>query len=105
MKGKQIVYIGDSSMSYVIKRMAVAKANGYIRRGVFSNEIVWGKKSYIFSPLPTKKKKIFYKGMFLFGMVRKDAKLWLRNNTVKLPKKYPSVEYSKSKTSETFRAQ
>jgi hypothetical protein len=69
--------------------------NGYIRKGNFSSEIVWDSKSYIF---PTKgEAKTYKKGLFLFGMVRKDAKNFIKNGgKVRLPKKYPVNEYNQT---------
>lgn len=34
--------------------------------------------------------------MFLFGMVRADAKRYLSRHSIKLPKKYPQIEYAKN---------
>ena len=80
--------------SFLMNRMVNQKGDGYIKKGTFTNEIVWGKYSYIFSILDKKKQAAFKKGMFLFGMVRKDAKIYLKENpTIKLPKKYNQIEY------------
>lgn len=73
--------------------MEKEKADGFIKKGTFTNEVVWGSYSYIIPKLDKKKQKAFKKGMFLFGMVRKDVKDFLKNNKVKLPKKYPQIEY------------
>lgn len=67
--------------------------NGYLRKGNFSNEIIWDKKSYLFPSSGSSKS--YGKGMFLFGMVRKDAKAFLKSGKkLKLPKKYPVNEYN-----------
>lgn len=80
---------------FIRNRMIAEKGDGYIRVGTFTTELVWGKHSYVFSKLPKKKEKDFNKGMFLFGMVRKDAKKFLRDNpNIRLPKKYNQVEYA-----------
>lgn len=79
---------------FLMNRMVNQKADGYIKKGTFTNEVVWGKYSYIFSVLDKKKQAAFKKGMFLFGMVRKDAKLYLKTHPIiKLPKKYSQIEY------------
>ena len=44
----------------------------------------------------------FKKGMFLFGMVRKDVKAYLQINKVKLPIKYGQIEYNKELNEELF---
>jgi hypothetical protein len=70
------------------------KGNGYYRKGNFSTELVWDKKSYIF-PSENKQYKSYRNGMFLFGMVRKDAKQFIKSGRkIKLPKVRPSNEYN-----------
>jgi hypothetical protein len=76
--------------------LGIIKANGgsgYYRKGNFSTELVWDKKSYIF---PSQNQyKSYTKGMFLFGMVRRDAKLFIKSGKkIRLPKKYPTNEYN-----------
>jgi hypothetical protein len=89
-----VKYAPKSMENHIMKRMLVQKADGYIKRGTFTNEVVWGKYSYMFSILDKKKQKSFKQGMFLFGMVRKDAKKYLKvKPTIKLPKKYNQIEY------------
>jgi hypothetical protein len=68
--------------------------NGYYRKGNFSSELVWDKKSYIF-PSKSDQYKSYRNGMFLFGMVRKDAKAFIKSgNKVRVPKAYPVNEYN-----------
>jgi len=94
MRNKLVRYASNSSEKFIFRRMQTQKANGYIKVGTFTNEIVWGNYSYIFSKLTKKKQDSFRKGMFLFGMVRRDAKIYLKNNfEIKLPKKYGQIEY------------
>ena len=69
--------------------------NGFIKKGTFTNEIVWGSYSYIFPCMNKKAQVNFKKGMFLFGMVRKDSRRYLKNNEIVLPKKYAQIEYRK----------
>ena len=67
--------------------------NGYYRKGNFSSELVWDGKSYMFPS--TGSHKVYNKGMFLFGMVRKDATLFIKyGNKIKVPKRYPVNEYN-----------
>jgi len=79
----------------LLRRMDKEKADGYYRMGSFSTEVIWGNSSYIFPVVAKKKHTDFKNGMFLFGMVRRDAKVFLKNNKkLKLPKKYPSIFYN-----------
>jgi hypothetical protein len=87
---------------FLINKIETLKGNGYIKKGTFTNEIVWGKNSYIFSVLDKKKQQAFKTGMFLFGMVRKDAKAYLNKNKIKLPKKHSQIEYNGSFNEELF---
>lgn len=94
MKNKLVKYASATSETFIFNRMQSEKANGYIKKGVFTNEIVWGNYSYIFSKLDRKKQTAFRKGMFLFGMVRRDAKIFLQKNPkIKFPKKYGQIDY------------
>ena len=52
--------------------MLKEKANGFYKKGTFTNELVWGNYSFIISTQPKKKQESFRKGMFLYGMVRRD---------------------------------
>jgi hypothetical protein len=79
------------------------KGNGFIKKGTFTDEVVWGKKAYIFTLLDKSKQQSFRKGMFLFGMVRKDAKLFLSSSKkIKIPKKYNQIEYNNNVNLELF---
>ena len=93
MISKSTRYAHKSMENFLIKKIQALKGNGFIKKGTFTNEIVWGKNSYMFSMLDKKKQQAFKEGMFLFGLVRKDAKVYLKNNVIKLPKKYNQVEY------------
>ena len=71
------------------------KADGYVKKGTFTNEVVWGNYSYIFPNMDKKKQIAFKKGMFLFGMARKDARAFLKKNpNIKLGKQYNQIEYN-----------
>jgi hypothetical protein len=74
--------------------METDKADGLIKKGVFTDEIVWGAYSYIIPKMTKKKQSSFKKGMFLFGMVKKDVKIYLESNTIRLPKKYGQIEFN-----------
>ena len=102
MKNKNVTYTSKNNEDFIFKRMVEEKANGYVKRGTFTNEIVWGSKSYIFPCMDKKRQMAFKKGMFLFGMVRKDVKAYLQINKVKLPVKYGQIEYNKELNEELF---
>jgi len=94
VKGKNVKYISVATKNILLNRIKREKADGFIKTGVFTDEIVWGSNSYIVPKMDKKKQKSFKKGMFLFGMVRKDVKLFMLNNTdIVLPKSYPQIEY------------
>jgi hypothetical protein len=102
MKNKSVTYTSKTSEDFIFKRMVEEKANGYIKKGTFTNEIVWGNKSYIFPCMDKKRQMAFKKGMFLFGMVRKDVREYLKKNKIKLPTKYGQVEYNKELNEDLF---
>ena len=102
MKNKSVTYTSKTSEGFIFKRMVEEKANGLIKKGTFTNEIVWGNNSYIFPCMDKKRQASFKKGMFLFGMVRKDVKEYLKTNTIKLPTKYAQIEYNKELNEELF---
>jgi hypothetical protein len=102
MKNKSVTYTSKTSEDFIFRRMVEEKANGYIKKGTFTNELVWGHNSYIFPCMDKKRQMAFKKGMFLFGMVRKDVKIYLKSNVVKLPKKYGQIEYTKELNEELF---
>lgn len=95
-------YAPKNMETFLMKKIESSKGNGYIKKGTFTNEIVWGKNSYVFSVLDKKKQQAFKKGMFLFGMVRKDAKAYLKKKKITLPKKYSQIEYNGSFNPELF---
>ena len=92
---KSIRYAPKSSQAFLMKQIKAKKGTAYIKKGTFTTELIWGKFSYVFTELDEKQKKAFNKGMFLFGMVRKDVKEYLQKHPeIKLPKKYNQIEYS-----------
>jgi len=73
------------------------QCDAFLRYGNFSHEIIDGKTCYIFPPDKTKESKLskMRQGIYLFSVVRKDAKEWLKNNLkFDLPDKNPVNEYS-----------
>jgi len=78
---------------YILDLIKSSGGNAYIRMGNFSNEIVWDGKSYMFPS--DGKHRSYTKGMFLFGMVRKDAKNFIKSGgKIKQPKIFPVNEYN-----------
>jgi hypothetical protein len=83
--------------------MLASGSNGYIKKGTFTNEIVWGNYSYIFPCMNKKSQTNFKKGMFLFGMVRRDAKRFIQKRpNFRIPKKHAQIEYNKDVNFELF---
>jgi hypothetical protein len=77
------------------------QSDAYLRYGNFSHEIIDGRTCYVFPPdnIDKNKLKNMRKGIYLFALVRKNAKDWLlKNKSFKLPKKNPVNEYA----SDTF---
>ena len=94
MKNKSVTYTSKTSEDFIFKRMIEEKANGLIKKGTFTNEIVWGHNSYIFPCMDKKRQMAFKKGMFLFGMVKKDVNKYLNEKTIRLPKRYGQIEFN-----------
>lgn len=94
MANKYVKYVAKNCEKLLFERMCNEKGSGLIKKGTFTNEIIWGNHSYVFSNLDKRKQKNFKKGMFLFSMVRKDASIFLQNKKeVKIPKRYNQIEY------------
>lgn len=90
-----VQYFTKKAETVLRRRMELEQADGYIKVGTFSNELVWDNMSYIFPSLSKRNQADFKRGLFLFGMVRKDAAIFLKKNPkFKLPKKHPSIEYT-----------
>ena len=94
MRNKVVKYTPSNAGDFLLNRMLSEKANGMIKKGVFTDEIVWGAFSYIIPRMTKKKQGNFKKGMFLFGMVKKDVNIYLENNVVRLPNRYGQIEYN-----------
>lgn len=94
MRQKVVKYTPSNAGDFLLKRMEMEKADGLIKKGVFTDEIVWGAYSYIIPKLTKKKQASFKKGMFLFGMVKKDVKKYLDKKVIRLPKRYGQIEFN-----------
>jgi hypothetical protein len=104
MKNKTIKNVGTVIKSqeflpkhkekYLLNLIQKNAGDGYLRQGNFSNEIVWDGKSYLFSS-KAKNDVGFKKGLFLFGMVRKDAKNFLKTyEELEMPTINPVNDYN-----------
>ena len=90
---KTIDYKAKSKEKFIMNLIKIHGSDGYMRKGNFSNEIVWGGKSYLFPN--NNKHKECRRGLFLFGMVRKDAKAFVKSGKkLRVPKKYPVNEFN-----------
>jgi hypothetical protein len=99
---KDVLYLPSKQKKMILSSMKQEGANGYIKEGTFSTEIIWGNKSFVFSNQKKRDEKNFKSGMFLFGMVRKDAKKYVSQHEIKLPKKERSIIYNDDFKSENF---
>jgi len=92
---KSADFLAKHKEKYMLDLIKKNQGSGYLRSGNFSSEIIWDGKSYMF---PSKgSARSYKKGLFLFGMVRKDAKAFLKNGgKVKVPKKYPVNDYNEN---------
>lgn len=78
---------------FILSLMEKYQGDGYIRKGNFTSEIIWDGSSYMFPP--AKSHSSYKKGLFLFGMVRKDAKAFIKSGKkLKVPKRYPVNEFN-----------
>jgi len=103
MKNKTIRYVPKSLENFLLNKMKSEKASGFIKKGSFTTEIVWGNYSYVASSLSKRKQTVFNKGLYLFGIVRKDARNYLKKHPkIVLPKQYAQIEYTKDLNEELF---
>lgn len=103
MKNKTLRYVAKSSEPFLLNKMKMDKANGLYKKGTFTNELIWGSYSYVSSHLTKTKQKKFHKGLYMFGMVRRDARLFIKKKPdFKLPKKYGQIEYNKELNEDLF---
>lgn len=92
---KSADFLAKHKEKYMLDLIKKNQGSGYLRSGNFSSEIIWDGKSYMF---PSKgNARSYKKGLFLFGMVRKDAKAFLKGGgNIKVPKKYPVNDYNEN---------
>ena len=57
MKNKTLKYVAKSSEPFLLNKMKSEKANGFFKKGTFSNELIWGSYSYVSSHLTKTKQK------------------------------------------------
>ena len=92
---KDQVFLPKQKEQYILELIKSNGGDAYIRKGNFSSEIVWDGKSYMFPS--NNNHRSYKKGMFLFGMVRKDAKNFIKSGKVlKMPEQFPVNEYNNS---------
>jgi hypothetical protein len=92
---KDQVFLPKQKQAYILELIKTNGGNAYVRKGNFSSEIVWDGKSYMFPS--DNKHRSYKKGMFLFGMVRKDAKNFIKSGKVlEIPEQFPVNEYNDS---------
>ena len=97
MRNKIVRYAPLRLHNFILNRMLSNGSSGYIKKGTFTNEIVWGNYSYIFPCMNKRSQENFKRGMFLFGMVRRDAKRFIaKKPNFKIPRKHAQIEYSKN---------
>ena len=93
IKSRQVCF-GKKS-AHLLNRIKSLGDSALVKKGTFSTEIVWGKKSFIFPSVNKKDYSTFRKGLFLFGKVRSEAKLFLKNNpNFRLPKEEKSIYFT-----------
>jgi hypothetical protein len=90
---KDQAFLPKQKEKYVLELIKKNSGNAYFRKGNFSSEIVWDGKSYLFPS--DGKHRAYSKGMFLFSMVRKDARNFIKaGKKIQLPTQFPVNEYN-----------
>lgn len=93
----QIEYLAKHREKTIMRSIFNTESNAYFRHGNFSHEIIDGRTQYIFPPDGVSERKVrqMKQGIFLFRLVRNNAKDWLKKNpNFKLPTKLPVNEYN-----------
>lgn len=96
--GSNIIYLPKTREKPITNSIVATGSDAYIRYGNFSHEIIDGKNTYVFPPDKKKDKEIktFRKGMFLFRMVRDNARKWLKQHPrFRLPRKNLVNQYNR----------
>jgi len=89
--------IYSKSINVIMDRLKVFDNNIMLRNGNFCTEIISGNKLFILPAKNKKTPKSVKKEIYIFAMVRRDAKKYFesKNGIIKLPKKANSIEYAK----------
>ena len=86
VKSENFIPFGNADA--LIEKIKSRKQDALVRDGDFSRVVIWDKVAFNFTK--TEKNSSFRKSVYLFGVVRKEAKLWLKNNpNFELPTQYP----------------
>lgn len=98
MKIKNTIYLHSVPENLLIERLNTTKKPVYVRYGNFSTEVLCGNNLYVLPPKNINKRKSIRNEIFIFNIVRNDAKKFLqkKNNTIKLPKQEPAIFYNKN---------
>jgi hypothetical protein len=98
MKIKNTIYLHNISENLFIERLHHTNKPIYIRYGNFSTEILVNNNLYVLPPKQINKRKSIRNEIFIFNLVRNDAKQFLKkkNYTIKLPKQEPAIFYNKN---------
>lgn len=93
LKTRQFCFGKDEkALLHRIKEMG---DDAFIKRGTFSTEIIWAKKSFVFPSMKKGDYQKFKAGLFLFNKVRTEAKAYLKNNpNIRLPKEERSIYFN-----------
>jgi len=79
----------------LLTRLKDMGEDAYIKKGTFSTEIIWARKSFVFPSMKKGDYQKFKAGLFLFNKVRKEAKSFLKKNpNIKLPKEERSIYFT-----------
>lgn len=93
VKSRQVCFGKNSG--HLIKRIKDLGESALVKKGTFSTEVIWGKRSYIFPSVNKKDYSTFRKGLFLFGKVRSEAISFLKKNpNFKLPREQRSIFFA-----------
>lgn len=80
-------FIPFGNADALVNKIIKLKEYALVREGDFSKMIVWDNVCFNYSK--SEKDSAFRKSLYLFGVVRKEAKIWLKNNPdFELPIKY-----------------
>ena len=79
-------FVQPNLFNHLVKRAKYSGEECYIRQSVFLDELIWNGISYMSNKNVSSKSN---KHLYLFSMVRKDARNFVKDKDVKLKKKYP----------------